>query len=894
MTVSRLSCARALLQCVVVLTICQSAASDVRPPSRAEAEATRLIASHLAAGPAALWQATAASSPFRKLGAEAGEREIAIRVGPRENAEWELVTVAPALADSTAAFHVVFPSGIDDTVAFTMTEEAGAWKIVDIRSLSDVASAAVSAAATRTKAEKPAAAVRALPVSKMSAGLASFGLIALVAALVMRRRVRWVSYAAVGIGLAAWGVTGALVFMRHSASTITPAAPVRAGLFAGTVEESRALMAGLRARVAKGEPVDPAEFQRAAHDDASRDRALVWRAQLDMQKGDLEGARRTLAMLENGARIPLVHLLEGRIAFLENRDVDAVMALERAMELGPERDDVLYETASILMTLGFEDRAKAAFRELAALGSREADVYYSLAMLEAIDGSDEAAEAFFLTAYNLRPELRSSLIRAGSLHEVLRRPAVLGLLRLSESTEPLVVPPKASQPPIELPPGVVARGLGAQLEIDFMGGVLRIPGGAAIAPSSVVIEDAGSWDANRTRRALAEVAVLARLAAQPASYAQPALARRIEETAEALVERNRWNEVVSLTNTLSASTSDLVPVELLVMKALAHQRSGQPDEARALLTGMAKKPSLVKRLNAWQLLQVGELLASLDSYDAAIRVMDRAAQLRELPHLDDRVRQLSLNKRLTTYSAHETSHFTVRYSSETGAFDAKRIGEIAEAEFIRLQRWIPIRDFRKVTINVLSWETFRGTYTGSDHILGFYDGKITIPLAGIGMYPPEIVAILSHELAHAMIAQRTRDQAPRWFQEGLAQRIESVQYHRNPFNMYDREQLIALAVLDDVIKYSADPGRIGQGYVISQALIRYIESRWGAGGIVTLLDAYAAGQTTGEAIETLSGSSLQEFDHAYLRWGESQRNIFENRELVSYEEKEISIRTSRQ
>ena len=94
------------------------------------------------------------------------------------------------------------------------------------------------------------------------------------------------------------------------------------------------------------------------------------------------------------------------------------------------------------------------------------------------------------------------------------------------------------------------------------------------------------------------------------------------------------------------------------------------------------------------------------------------------------------------------------------------------AELARLQEWIPVRNFRRVIVNVVWWREFRATYTGSDAILGFYNGKITVPFAGISRYAPEVVSILTHELCHAMIAQATNDQAPRWFQEGLAQRVE--------------------------------------------------------------------------------------------------------------------------
>jgi hypothetical protein len=479
------------------------------------------------------------------------------------------------------------------------------------------------------------------------------------------------------------------------------------------------------------------------------------------------------------------------------------------------------------------------------------------------------------------------MVQASVLYGVLRRDAVRQQFAMHLADEPTIAPQRLAERPLALPTGASARCLGNHLEIDLVGSKLHVPGGALIAPAGTPVLDAGTWDRSETAQAIVRAPALASVAAQSSTYAQPALSRRIVETASALAEHHRWDRVLQLTSGVTAS-SDLVPADLLMMKAEALKRTGDVVGARALLRDLLGRAALLKRLDSRQLLEAGEMLAALGDNELAIKVMSRAGQLRDMPHLDDRIRQLMMNERLGTFSTHQTAHFIIRYSSEeTGKAGAENLGEIAEAEFLRLQKWIPILDLKPVTINMLSWETFRGTYTGSDHILGFYDGQITAPFAEVGNWPPQIVAILSHELAHAMIAQRTRDQAPRWFQEGFAQRIESVPMARNPFNMYDPEGMLAVALLDDVMIYSPDPAMIGQGYLISHALIRYVEGKWGQAGLEKLLNAFASGSTTEEAIESLGSGTLPEFNRAFVDWGASSREVFENTELVSYERSDV-------
>lgn len=234
------------------------------------------------------------------------------------------------------------------------------------------------------------------------------------------------------------------------------------------------------------------------------------------------------------------------------------------------------------------------------------------------------------------------------------------------------------------------------------------------------------------------------------------------------------------------------------------------------------------------------------------------------PVVELRMKQLALRRALaTTAQTITTPHFDIRHDASINPAIASRIGDLLEAELVRIREAFPPFEPRRVTVNVLRWDEFRSDITQSDHILGLYDGEILFPFAAVEQFKPSVVAVITHELTHAVLAQATGDHAPRWFQEGVASRMELADRHPNAFRDASPDTVLPVSLLDATMARNADP----HAYVVAQTFIRFLEAQHGADAIARLTSAFARGATTDEALIQVTGKPLDEINADFRQWG---------------------------
>jgi hypothetical protein len=559
----------------------------------------------------------------------------------------------------------------------------------------------------------------------------------------------------------------------------------------------------------------------------------------------------------------LAELVRARIAVAGDRKEEARRAFDRALAMKPQRDDLVLEAMASLDGYTFT-------------GSRDAAFYYDRAMKTA---DAEEAQRELRVAWKLKPRPREELVREPRLFPLLQDVRAMSMVSLLGAQEPLQRPAALGTTPVALPPNAKTFVCGEFLRIELGNAALDVPGGAALAPKTARVVPATYWNRQEDAAALRDAQSLLEL---PARATSPAARTRVVRAADALAEHNRWPDLLRLTNDITPRT-ETVPPELLVLRLRALLRADRIDEARALAEGDAVKALIKRSSYPATLISVADAMANIGQHDAAAQLYQSVRSAKHETLVAARLRQLELRRALaTTGITIQTAHFDVRHDATMNPAIASRIGELLEAELARLQQKLPAPNPRRVTVNVLFWEDFRGNITGSDHILGLYDGEILFPFAVVQQFKPEVVAIITHELTHALVAQATGDNAPRWFQEGLAQRMELVRHQENAFYGRAPELVLPVPLIDAVMENAIDPFTIEHGYTVAQTFIRFLEARYGETAIATLIAEFGKGRNTDDALTTLTGKSADELNRDFRAWGFANNGNFVSTEPWPY------------
>ena len=126
---------------------------------------------------------------------------------------------------------------------------------------------------------------------------------------------------------------------------------------------------------------------------------------------------------------------------------------------------------------------------------------------------------------------------------------------------------------------------------------------------------------------------------------------------------------------------------------------------------------------------------------------------------------------------------------------------------------------------------------------------------------------LWHEMAHVFTLEATNHQLPRWFSEGL-----SVYEEWNTGPLPDRElsmdvltairdgQLLPIAGLDQGFVRPSYNGQVQVSYMQAGLICDFISRRWGHEALQSMLKAFAAGESTSEALEGAIGLEVAAFD----------------------------------
>lgn len=148
--------------------------------------------------------------------------------------------------------------------------------------------------------------------------------------------------------------------------------------------------------------------------------------------------------------------------------------------------------------------------------------------------------------------------------------------------------------------------------------------------------------------------------------------------------------------------------------------------------------------------------------------------------------------------------------------------------------------------------------------------RVVLNLSGIHDRKLEPIGVLRHEIAHLVMGSSVRVAHPLWFEEGVAQYVESVALNElienasaMPFGEFKN--------LEDIEGALRDEARAGAAYSEVREIIRLIADTYGEKAFKKLMRLLEKGEGPFEkAFENATGKSLTEFESVWLE-DQSQR-----------------------
>ena len=148
-----------------------------------------------------------------------------------------------------------------------------------------------------------------------------------------------------------------------------------------------------------------------------------------------------------------------------------------------------------------------------------------------------------------------------------------------------------------------------------------------------------------------------------------------------------------------------------------------------------------------------------------------------------------------------------------------------------------------------------------------YNGSIQVPLEISRMEHGYFVSVVTHELAHHMVALTAHRKVPLWFNEGLAQLAQGGVEDRTlraALAPERRATLYHLADLTHSMEPTGDTSRVALAYEQSYSVVKELADRQGTAAVTGILADLAAGASFDTAFTARAGKSVAQFERDWL------------------------------
>jgi len=205
------------------------------------------------------------------------------------------------------------------------------------------------------------------------------------------------------------------------------------------------------------------------------------------------------------------------------------------------------------------------------------------------------------------------------------------------------------------------------------------------------------------------------------------------------------------------------------------------------------------------------------------------------------------------FAQHESSHFVLHYEGkQTSEGLRSQIVAVLESDYDDLERDLgnPPRD--SILVTLYTEQAFFDVTHAPSWSGAINDGKLRIPISGLGSMTPELARVLKHELAHSFITQLSGGRCPPWLHEGIAQLLEPKSLGgdgRQLSLLFKAQRNIPLNALEGSFQ-NFSGGQAYLAYAESLAAVSYINDSYGMSDIQRILQRLSEGASTEAALRS--------------------------------------------
>jgi len=257
--------------------------------------------------------------------------------------------------------------------------------------------------------------------------------------------------------------------------------------------------------------------------------------------------------------------------------------------------------------------------------------------------------------------------------------------------------------------------------------------------------------------------------------------------------------------------------------------------------------------------------------DRAIEEWKRAEKIRPDSEVEQALAKAERDKaEEESYREGETVHFDLKYYGGAQPDLARGILRALEDDFRDLESQFDYTPPEQISVILYTEQSFADITRAPGWVGALNDGRIRIPVQGLGGVTPDLARELKHELTHSFITQKSHGRAPTWLQEGLAQWMEGRRSSSAAGALVaaaSQGGAPSLAALEG--SWMSLPGNAAAfAYAWSLAVVESMIQQGGVSDVSRLIDNIATAPSTEVALrETLRSdySDLEQQTITYLK-----------------------------